>query len=175
MIVWGIKIAGAGLILAGSFLFGTKYRTYLQRRWAILDSIYKTLCMIREKIIHENELLVTGMVTCGKAYPVPEGNLFERFANSMEGMDIPGEQWKKHVNDYLHQYGIYTEPLASGLHAFSDAWQHVSPESVTSSIESACGILETEIKEAEVKQQKEGALALKISLAIGILLIVLLI
>ncbi len=175
MIGWSLKIIGACLIIVGAGLFGIRYRNYLQRRCVILDSMHKTLKMIREKIVHENELLEDSMIACGKIYPVHEGNFFECFAVSMGDMQAPQEQWKRHVDTYLKKYGIYTEALASGLYDFGEAWQHVSTDSVDASMESTCGLLESEIKTAEEKKQKEGALALKISLAVGILLIVLLI
>ena len=172
---WTFKIIGACLILMGAVLFGLRYRNYLCRRCALLDSIHKTLKMIREKILHENELLEDCMITCGKCYPVPEGNLFSTFAESMETMDLLREGWQQHVHTYLKKYGIYTEPLMSSFHEFGEAWQHVSSDSVAASMESTCKILETELQAAEEKRQKEGGLILKISLAVGILLIVLLI
>ena len=163
---WTFKIVGACLILAGAVLFGVRYRNYLYRRCVLLDSIHKTLKMIREKIVHENELLEDSMIICGKSYPVPEGNLFACFAESMETMDSPQDRWKEYVSTYLKKYGIYTEPLMSSLHEFGEAWQHVSSDSVASSMESTCKILETEMQVAEEKRQKEGGLILKISLAV---------
>ena len=173
--MWSFKIVGACLILAGAALFGIRYRNYLSRRCALLDSIHKTLKMIREKIIHENELLEDSMISCGKIYPVPEGNLFSGFAESMDTVDSPQNRWKEYVNAYLKKNSIYTETLMSALHEFGEAWQHISSDSIASSVESTCRLLETELQAAETKRDKDGGLVLKTSLAVGILLIVLLI
>ncbi|MBR5501280.1 MAG: stage III sporulation protein AB [Clostridia bacterium] len=170
-----VKIIGACLILTGATLFGIRYRNFLHRRCVLLDSIYKTLKMIREKIVHENELLEDSMLTCGNLYPVEEGNLFAAFASSMDAVQAPKEAWKCHVNTYLKKYGLDTETLVSGLCDFGEAWQHVSTESVSDSISHTCTVLEQEIQTAETKKEKEGALVLKLSLAMGVLLIVLLI
>lgn len=174
MIGFALKISGVGLVIGGAGLFGKQYGRHLSRRVAIIEATLKTLRMIREKILHENELLEVCMASCGKMYPLPEGNLFEGFAGCIdEGKDTV-QHWKNYVTQYFTKNGIHDTTLLQGLCDLGEAFVQVSTDSLISSIDATCALLSDELIEAEERKKKEGALAWKISLAVGVLLAVVL-
>lgn len=174
MIAFILKIAGAVMIVGGSGLLGKQYAQYLSRRTAVIDGTLKTLRMIREKIQHENELLEICMTSCGKIYPLPEGNLFEEFALQMKDGKEPDRHWKTHVEKYLKRNGMYTESLYCGLSELGDSFDQIHTETLVASMDTTCAFLEEEYTRAEARRAKESPLSWKVSLALGILLTVLL-
>ncbi len=174
MIAFILKIAGSGMIVGGSGLLGKQYAQYLSRRVAVIDGTLKTLRMIREKILHENELLEICMTSCGKMYPLPEGNLFEEFALQMKDGKEPDRHWKKHVEKYLKRNGMYTETLYRGLSELGDGFEQIHADALIASMDTTCVFLAEEYTRAETRRTKESPLSWKVSLALGILLTVLL-
>lgn len=169
-----IKICGIGLILCGSVLFGRKYSDERKSKVRILETIQKTMCMMREKILHENALIETCMTTCGKMYPIPEGNLFEDFAILMEEGQTPQTNWKEHVKTYLVKNNLYSDSLYTGLGDLENAFAQMNTDSLIASLDTANTFMEQETALEKEKCKKEAPFIQKISIAIGILLCVIL-
>ncbi len=169
-----LKISGIGLIVGGSMLFGQRYRHYRARKVAILETIHKTLCMMREKILRENALLEICMASCGQMYPIPEGNLFEEFSSVLENGKSPENHWKSHVREYLERNSMYSNSLFTGLGELENAFSQINTETLIASLDTASTFLEKEVERENERCKKEGPLIQKVSLALGILLCVIL-
>ena len=169
-----LKILGIGFIIGGSILFGRRYNIYRARRVLILESIQKTICMMREKILRENALLEVCMASCGQMYPIPEGNLFESFARVLEQGKSPESCWGEFVKAYLEQNNLYNESLYTGLAELRHAFAQMNTDSLVASLDTVCAFLEKEVDLEKEKSAKEGPLYQKISLALGVLLCVIL-
>ncbi len=167
-----LKIAGGGMLVCGAYLLGKKYRTHLSRRVAVLDSTRLTLRLMREKILHENELLTDCMVACGQLYDLPEGNLFATFQLTAE-QDLE-TQWCAHVDRYLKTNQMYTKTLAQGLGELGKAFNQIHTDSLIAAMDTTCVFLEEAQGAAEKKCAAEGPMAWKITTALGLLVAVLL-
>lgn len=169
-----IKICGIGLVICGCALLGKKYNESRKRKVVILETIQKTICMMREKFLHENELLETCMNTCGKMYSIPEGNLFEEFASLMAEGKTPQSNWKQHVKTYLEKNNLYSETLFTGLGDLENAFTQMNIDSLVASLDTANAFMEQETALEKEKYKKEAPFFKKISIAIGVLLCVIL-
>lgn len=174
MIGFALKITGMGLIVGGSIIFGQKYSHYRNRKVIVLETIHKTMCMMREKILRENTLLEVCMASCGQMYAIPEGNLFEEFSNILEQGKSPESHWKDHVCTYLKRNGFNSEALCAGLCELENAFTQMNTDSLVASLDAASTFLEKEVEQEKEKCKKEGPLIQKVSVALGILLCVML-
>lgn len=174
MSAWIVKLAGAALILVGSGMLGSRYRRRRLRTCAVLESIVKTMRMMREKILHENDLIQDCMRTCGESFPVEEGNLFAGFGAAYTGEEALCDAWKRYVTAYFPGKNLVAPRTERALCDFGEAFCHISGDSLLAALDDAVRETEAELEAQREQDSRNGALSWKVTLACGALLVILL-
>ena len=173
-----LKVIGAIMILISGYLFGRHIRDNMQNRISAISSIRKSLEYIDNKIIIENMYLEDVVMQCieeiygDEKLPEPFSDFI---ANIRENNMDTQNAWDRACEKYYTQCDYIKEDEKKYISQIGSLFTIVDKERQSESAKRIISGLNDIEKQSSDKVKKDGSLALKISMIIAVMLIVLIV